>query len=79
MGIIGSNNKCIFDESYYSGIGIGLRLHNENLVFETFRLRLAFYPFAPNDMQAIGFLLDEQSKQKFISLEPTAPAPIKFE
>lgn len=79
MGIIGSNNNFIFNENYYSGIGLGLRIHNENLVFETFRLRLALYPFPPDDFHLFGALLDEQSKQKFTSFEPVAPAPIKFE
>ncbi|WP_346860565.1 hypothetical protein [uncultured Draconibacterium sp.] len=79
MGIIGSNNALIFRQDYYSGIGLGLRLHNENLVFETFRLRLAFYPFHPDDMQFVGFVLSEQSKQRFISFEPTEPKPMRFE
>lgn len=79
FGIIGSNNQLIFKQDYYSGLGLGIRLHNENLVFETFRLRLAFYPFHPKDMSFIGFSLDEQSKQRFISFEPTAPKPFRFE
>ena len=78
MGIIGSNNKLIFKENYYSGIGLGLRLHNENLVFETLRLRLAFYPFHPNDVSFFGFILDEQSKRDFNSFEPVQPEPMRF-
>lgn len=78
LGVIGPNNRIIFKEDYYSGIGVGLRLHNENLVFETFRLRLAFYPFHPNDVNFIGFILDEQSKQRYNSFEPTSPEPIQF-
>lgn len=79
FGVIGSNRRFIFKQDYYSGIGIGIRLHNENLVFETFRLRLAFYPFHPDDMSVVGFALDEQSKQRFISFEPTGPEPVRFE
>ncbi|WP_321375386.1 hypothetical protein [uncultured Draconibacterium sp.] len=79
FGVIGSNKQLIFKQDYYSGIGIGIRLHNENLVFETFRLRLAFYPFHPDDMSFVGFALDEQSKQRFISFEPTGPEPVRFE
>lgn len=78
LGVIGPNNRIIFKEDYYSGIGLGLRLHNENLVFETFRLRLAFYPFHPKDVNFIGFILDEQSKQRYNSFEPTRPEPIHF-
>ncbi|WP_321345939.1 hypothetical protein [uncultured Draconibacterium sp.] len=79
VGVIGSNRELIFKQDYYSGLGLGIRLHNENLVFETFRLRLAFYPFHPDDAGFLGFSLDEQSKQQFISFEPTGPEPVRFE
>ena len=79
LGIIGSNNRFIFTENYYSGLGIGLRLHNENLVFKTFQLRLAFYPFHPDDMNFTGFILSEQLKRSFYSFEPTEPQPLPFE
>ena len=79
IGVIGSNRELIFKQDYYSGLGLGIRLHNENLVFETFRLRLAFYPFHPDDASFFGFSLDEQSKQQFISFEPTGPEPVRFE
>lgn len=79
LGVIGSNHNFILRENYYSGIGIGLRLHNENLVFETFRLRLAFYPFHPEDVNFVGFILNEQSKQRFNSFDPGKPIPMRFE
>lgn len=78
-GLIGTNRDWIFRQNFYSGLGVGLRLHNENLVFETFRIRLAFYPFHPSDVSFIGFVWDEQSKQRFRSFEPEAPYPLVFE
>ena len=78
VGIIGSNKHLIFNENYYSGLGLGLRLHNENLVFKTLQLRLAVYPFHPNDMSFVGFILEEQLKKNFYSFEPSAPAPLQF-
>ncbi len=79
LGIIGSNKQLIFTQNYYSGIGLGLRLHNENLVFKTFQLRFAFYPFHPDDMGLVGFILNEQQKKNFYNFEPTAPRPLEFE
>lgn len=79
FGIIGPHEQIIFKEDYYAGFGLGIRLHNENLVFDTFRLRLGFYPFHPDDMGFVGFIFDEQSKTRFNSLEPTAPQPAPFE
>ncbi len=79
IGIIGRNHKIIFAQNYYTGIGVGMRLHNENLVFKTLQLRLAFYPFPPKDMSFVGFVIEEQSKRRFYSFEPTEPRPITFE
>jgi hypothetical protein len=79
IGLIGSNKELLLTQNFYSGIGMGVRLHNENLVFKTFQLRLAFYPFHPNDINFVGFILDEQSKREFYSFEPTAPLPLRFE
>lgn len=79
LGIIGSNKALIFTENYYSGLGLGMRIHNENLVFKTFHLRLGFYPFHPSDMSFTGFILEEQLKKDFYSFRPTAPQPLRFE
>ena len=79
IGVIGSNKEFILYEKYFGGIGAGVRLHNENLVFKTVQLRLAFYPFHPDDMSFVGFVLDEQSKRQFYSFEPTQPLPLRFE
>jgi hypothetical protein len=79
IGLIGSNKKFILTQDFYSGIGMGIRLHNENLVFKTIQLRLAFYPFHPDNMNFVGFVLDEQSKGQFYSFEPTQPLPLRFE
>jgi len=79
LGFIGSNQKLIFNEDFYSGIGFGMRLHNENLVFETIRLRFAFYPFFPEDFHFFGFVINEQSKREFTTFETTAPLPMRFE
>jgi len=79
VGVIGSNKEFILTQDYYSGIGMGVRLHNENLVFKTIQLRLAFYPLHPADMSFVGFVLEEQSKRQFYSFEPTQPLPLRFE
>ena len=78
LGIIGPSNDFIFAQNYYTGIGAGLRLHNENLVFKTFYLRLALYPFPPSDVSYVGFLANESSKRTYISFEPKAPEPFVF-
>lgn len=79
LGFIGSSKAPILKENFYNGLGLGLRIHNENLVFKTIQIRLAFYPSRPEDMSLVGMLVSEQSKRNFYSFEPTAPHPFIFE
>ncbi len=79
LGLIGDTGHSIFKENYYAGVGIGLRIRNENLIFKTVQLRLAYYPNHPRDVSAIGFVLDEVSKSRFYSFQPRGPEPLKFE
>jgi len=49
LGLIGSSKESIFSNDLYSGLGVGIRFRNENLVFKTFQIRFAFYPLVPQD------------------------------
>ncbi len=79
LGIIGSSDDIIFNQNYYSGLGVGMRFHNEHLVFKTFQIRFAFYPFSPGDVNFAGVLINEQLKKDFYNFRPTAPMPLRFE
>ncbi|MGE5426381.1 MAG: hypothetical protein ACM3O8_00720 [Methylococcaceae bacterium] len=78
-GIVGPANKSIFNEDYFAGVGVGLRIRNENLIFKTVQIRLSLYPNHPADVNAIGFILDEVPKSRFYSFQPRGPEPLKFE
>jgi hypothetical protein len=79
LGIMQSEDSWIFRGKYYSGLGIGLRLHNESMVFKTLQIRLSFYPNHPKDVGLVGFLLNEQTRQRFYTFQPEPPAPRRFE
>lgn len=79
LGIIASAGEPVFRGSYYSGLGVGLRVHNESLVFKTLQVRLSIYPNHPGDVGLLGFLLNEHTRQSFYSFQPEPPSPRKFE
>ena len=79
IGIVGPSEQSIFKQSYYAGLGIGLRIRNENLVFKTIQLRLAYYPNHPSDVNSVGFILDGVSKTRFYNFQPRGPEPLRFE
>ncbi|MGM0408517.1 MAG: hypothetical protein ACQERU_11075, partial [Bacteroidota bacterium] len=39
IGFIGPENKSVFRNQLYSGVGLGVRVRNENLVFKTFQIK----------------------------------------
>lgn len=79
LGVIGSNKEFLLNQDYYAGIGVGIRIRNENLVFRTLQLRLAFFPNHPPDMDGVGFDLSEQRKSHFYSFQPRKPDILRFE
>ena len=79
VGLTGSNRRVIFGGKYYAGVGAGIRIRNENLVFRTLELRLAYYPNHPSDMGGVGFLLEERSKSQFFNFQPRKPDMLRFE
>lgn len=79
LGIVGPANQSIFTQDYFGGIGAGLRLRNENLVFKTLQLRFTFYPNHPSDVNAMGFVLNEVARTRFYTFQPRGPEPFRFE
>jgi hypothetical protein len=79
LGIIGDTKSIIFKQNFYSGVGIGLRIRNENLVFKTIQIRLAYYPNHPSEVNSIGVLIDGVTKTRFYTFQPRGPEPLRFE
>ncbi|WP_107822981.1 hypothetical protein [Mangrovibacterium marinum] len=78
LGIVGSAHKPVFGGDYYTGVGGGIRLRNESLIFRTIQLRLAFYPGHPGDSSFMGFSLREIGGTDFYSFQPRKPEPLQF-
>ncbi len=79
LGLIGNSSKIIFTQQTYAGLGVGLRIRNENLVFKTIQVRLAYYPGSPASMSPIGITIDGVTKNQFYSFQPHGPEPLRFE
>jgi hypothetical protein len=55
VDIIGSSHKIIFTQSYYSGLGLGVRIHSETIGIPAVQVRFAWYPNLPLDHKAYAF------------------------
>jgi hypothetical protein len=49
LGMITPANINLFSGQLFQGYGLGFRLRNENLTFNTFQFRLGYYPNIPNN------------------------------
>lgn len=54
LGLVHGKGK-LFDSPVYQGYGLGLRLRNENLTFNTFQLQIGYYPNIPGNTSNFRF------------------------
>jgi hypothetical protein len=53
LDIIGSGGRSLFAQDYYSGLGLGVRLHKEGFGIGPLQLRFAWYPRLPIDHRVL--------------------------
>jgi hypothetical protein len=46
--MIGNYSRPAYDNTFYSDVGVGIRLRNEHLVFKTLQIRFSFFPNLPS-------------------------------
>ena len=79
IGFIGSDQKSILQQQMYSGLGIGLRIKNENLIFNTFQLRFAFYPLEPERSNRFSIDVSNIPSASFSDFTVKQPQVITFQ
>jgi hypothetical protein len=78
LGLVGPSGKKIFDNPLYSGLGLGIRLRNERLVFNTLQLRVAFYPLVPEDSEWYFIQASGEQRLKLDKFYISDPKFIEF-
>jgi len=79
MGWIGTNSKFILSQPMYTGLGCGIRIRNENLIFKTFQIRFAWYPKAAYSSSHSVLLISGEESYRFDNMNYTGPEIVKFE
>ena len=77
LGFIGPESRIIFDNPVQSGFGLGMRIRNENLVFNTLQVRLGYYP----DLSYGNRWLFRMSGEKTLApfrYTPSAPGLVEY-
>ena len=78
FGVVGNNNNFVFKNKYYSGIGIGFRIRNDNLVLHSFEIRIAYYPRKPPDFENMTIHISNQDFE-INDFSTNVPEIIKYE
>lgn len=78
LGMINNGQRNIFSEKAQSGIGLGLRIRNDNLTFKAIEIRLAYYPDAPIGIPMTDLDLSGNSGFSFSDFLIARPSPSVF-
>lgn len=67
------------DSRLFSGINFGLRIRNDQLVFNTLVIRLAFYPGRPEGATAENIFIDQVPRIRFNDFLPDRPELVPYQ
>ena len=76
---IGYTVKPIFSNTTYSGIGIGLRIRNEKLVFKTLQIRFAYYPNKTSFERGDLFTISSETRFRTPNFNAHGPEIVRFQ
>ncbi len=78
VGFLSETSKILTGENFYGSLGIGCRIRNESLVFNTLILRLAFFPRLPEGVRPWTFNIASRNPMLFTSIGGFKPSIIEF-
>lgn len=78
LGII-SFSEPLLQSQLHSGIGVGVRIKNERLSFETIQLRLGYYPSLPANTFPFAFHFSGEKKLHAQDFYVSKPVVIEFD
>ena len=73
MGFIGNGKALVFSNNPYLSFGAGLRIRNDNLVFKTVQIRIAFLPNVPPGMSFYNINIKSKAAREFDDFYPEIP------
>jgi hemolysin activation/secretion protein len=78
LGILFGTNEFARNGEVLSSIGLGIRIRNDNLVFNTFQIRLGYFPNLPQYSRVNYFLVSGEQLLKPENFDPGPPIPLPY-
>jgi hypothetical protein len=78
FGLVNNGEQDIFREKGQTGVGLGVRIRNDNLTFRAIEIRFAYYPDAPIGIPLNDLDLSGNSGFRFTDFLINKPSPTAF-
>jgi hypothetical protein len=78
MAFLAGTRQIISNGAFVTGIGAGLRIRNDNLVFNTFQIRLGFFPNSPEYTKQTNLIISGEQQLQPTTFDPGPPALIPY-
>ncbi len=78
FAFLSGTSEVIVDGNTLSGIGFGIRIRNDNLVFKTFQVRIGFYPNLPSYSKMNHIIISGEQLLGPNNFDPGPPAIIPY-
>jgi hypothetical protein len=78
MAMLSGDDKSIFYHKPYFGFGGGIRTRNENLVFGTIELRMAYFPRTPPGMSSFTIRVSSNLRVKYTASFVKPPGLVRY-
>jgi hypothetical protein len=79
IGLINSKNSKIVDSRLFTGLSAGVRIRNDQLVFDTFVIKFAVYPGKPADGIARNIVAESMPRWRLSDFFPYKPAIVNYQ
>ncbi len=79
LGLVNSEPRSIWSGKIYQGYGLGLRLRNESLTFNTLQLRLGYYPNIPGNTAPFRFAGEGNVPLRLRDFDISAPSIVPLQ
>ena len=79
LGLISLDHDIFKDSNLYSGLSVGVRIRNDQLVFNTFEISFSVYPGMPAGARGKYFTAGSLARMRFDDFFPNKPDIIKYQ
>lgn len=78
LGVVTAEKLRMDETRLFMGINTGVRIRNDQLIFDNIVIRLGVYPGMPHDATASYFIIDYLARSRFQDFLPTKPSVVDY-